>query len=87
MSVTSLDCVFDKNAQTLDLIMLTTIISKSLSIETDFEHFIELLMANCCNESLTNWTFLENDNLRTEMNQAAIKRLFRAICPQVNEST
>ena len=84
LNCTTLDCVFDKNNQTLDLIMLTTIVSKSLAIERDFEHFIELLMENCCNDSLTNWKFLEKDNLHTEMNQAAIKRLFRAICPQVN---
>lgn len=71
--------VFDYNSKQLDIVLATAALSRSKNTQKDFEVFIDLLMKNCCNESLITWTLKTS-----ELNTAVIKRLFLGLCPQLD---
>ena len=71
--------VFDSDSKQLDIVLATAALSRSKDIKKDFEVFIDLLMKNCCNETLILWTLKIS-----EINGAVIKRLFLGLCPQLD---
>ena len=78
-----MDKVFNFEHKTLNLVGAMVTLCYSDNLERDLDVFVNLAIKHCVGNDLVKWR-LETDSGPRELNGALLKRLFRAICPQVS---